>query len=288
MKSFVQWLKDPQRNYQTGLEIFNKHKRSTDHDAFLITPNPSQLHKNILHNLMLKLFHILKTTGYFDSQKADVSTVTRNPRINKIVFKGQELPADPNSLSQKQVFASMPEGESPMNLRSNKNYVNQLLGLEFSQLSHDNKLIFNNSETDFLNKKAAFISNSDIDRHMRGVQAKMKAIDPNPKFDHVRKELMAELVVLDKSKSANWKTIDTWEKASDSIESLKQLGEETELQIITNKRIRANTVFIRRADTAIPKMPSNTENQKKRIQKKTQEVDKRKAELIELGHPFKS
>ena len=85
MEKFNNWINNPKRDYLTGLALYNKHKLSTKHDAFFNVANPSLLHINMLLSRILKIFHILKTTGYFKNPTNKPDQVT--PKIKPISIK---------------------------------------------------------------------------------------------------------------------------------------------------------------------------------------------------------
>ncbi len=174
-------------------------------------------------------------------------------------------------------------------LRKHKQYINNLLTRNWSDLPYNDKLVFNNDETYFLNKKRIMLLNGDINKSMISLHAKLKAVDPDPKYNDNRKSIITELAALDDEKAANWIVIDTWIEKVTS----KQNDNETEVERAVRKskelakKITANEIYIYRAIKSIPDMPRDTEKQKAKIIKKQNEVEKRKLELEELGHPYK-
>ncbi len=170
-------------------------------------------------------------------------------------------------------------------LRKNKTYINKLLSMNWTDLSFPDKVIFDKSEKLFLEKKTLFIENSDMDREMRSLHAKMKALDPDPKNDLKRKELIQRLASLDDQKADNWEKIDKWEapiaeKAETESEKAVRLALERERQI------KANKIYIYRAEKMLPGMKSDTEKQRRRIEAKKKEIEHRRQELIEWGAPY--
>lgn len=172
-------------------------------------------------------------------------------------------------------------------LRRNITYLNKLLTLNWTDLSYNDKLVFDNSEKLFTEKKALFIENSDITREMQSLHAKMRTFtDPDPKFDEQRKGLIQKLADLDDQRAGNWKEIDHFEplkttsEESKLKEAIKQ-GEENQKTILRHRS------FINRAEKIIPGMKTETETQRQKKQYKIDEVERRKKELIRLGSPYK-
>ncbi len=182
------------------------------------------------------------------------------------------------------------ESTNVFELRSNKQFINKLLTLNWNDLSFNDKLVFNDSEKYFLDKKSLMLHNANIEKEMRSLHTKVKSIAPDNSFDSNRKDIMNGLAALDDAKAANWKKIDTWgeiiEVVSDNSETDSDKAVRVALEIL--KKVKANEIYIYRAIKSIPDMPRKTAKQRDKIIKKQEEVEKRKLELIELGHPYKS
>ena len=170
-------------------------------------------------------------------------------------------------------------------LRKNKTYINKLLSMNWTDLSFPDKVVFDKSEKLFLEKKTLFIENSDMEREMRSLHAKMKALDPDPKNDPKRKKLIERLALLDDQKADNWEKIDKWEapaEAKEETESEKAVRQALERE----RQIKANKIYIYRAEKMLPGMKSDTEKQRRRIEAKKKEIERRRQELIEMGAPY--
>jgi len=268
MSELSDWVKSPRQDFKEGVSIYNKHKLTTKHDAFFNTSEPNVIHLNMLYSQLCKALIRERQHPDFKEEVQKVEPI----KIKKIESK-------PKKIEHEKAFPS------PQSFRGSKPYINKLLALNWSDLSFDDKLLFFNSEKYFLNKKSLFIENSDIEKEMRSLHAKVKLIDPDAKFDGKRKAIMEKLDLLDQSKAANWEKIDTW------TEPQEFKGTEVEKAVqdalVTQKKIKANQIYIYRAEKKLMDMPNLTDKQREKRNIKQAEIDKRKKELIELGQPYK-
>jgi hypothetical protein len=176
------------------------------------------------------------------------------------------------------------EFSPPEESRKNKKFINNLLTLDYSQIAYQNKLIFFNDEEYFLAKKQLMIRNGNIEQNMRSLHAKVKAIDPDPKFNEDREKIMNALATLDDEKAENWQLIDTWVEPEPDIILDTAAAIQKALEI--EKLVKAHGNYIYRAEITIPGMPEETEKQKKKKADKLAEVKRRKDELIKLSAPY--
>lgn len=277
MKEFKDWLNGTDRNYKTGLALYNRCKLTTKHDAFLNVENPSRLHHNMLLSVMRKLFHVLSTTNGWPKveHEAIKDLDSSNPlefSVQKISTKGATEAIDIHQI----------QGRSMDELRKDKSLVNTLLSQDFEKLSLQAREVFNNDEAYFLQKKSFFLSNADLEREMRSTHAKARALDPDPKNNEQRSELMGAIDSMEKQKQKNWKAIDSWLPPTDLSIAKNAVENERSIQ----KTIKKHYMYIKRALASLPSMPATTLKQQMKITKKKQEVDRRKAELESLGKPY--
>ena len=255
MSELSAWVNNPNRNFKAGVDIYHKHKLSTKHDVF--------------YNQMLKALQREKQKPGFKEEEVKPEPI----RIRKIepqpIKKADEKPTD-----------------TPVNLRSSKNYVNKLLALSFSDLSFSDKMIFFNSESYFLQKKTLFVANSDIEKEMRSLHAKMKVISPEAQYNAKRQSIIEKLTELEQNKASNWSAIDTWDEPKEfkGTEVEKAVHEAIE----TQKKIKANQIYIYRAEKMLESMPNETEKQREKRKIRLAEIDKRKKELTDMGQPYKA
>ena len=267
MKNILEWIQNPDRDYQEGVKMYDKHKLNAKHDKFFATPNPEAIHKNMLLSRMMRIY-----------QKMNA-----NPNIAK-----DEAKPEPIKIKKIEPVQAKQQA-SPVSSRKNKQYINKLLALNWDDLSFNDKKIFFNNEKYFLVKKSLMLENGDIERKMRSLHAKVKAIDPDPKNDEKRGEIMSELATLDDTKAANWKTIDTWNEPEGSFaEPENTTKQAVQKALEREKKIKANKIYIYRAEKTLDDMPEKTAKQKAKKQKKADEIAKRKAELKQLGEPYKA
>ena len=174
-----------------------------------------------------------------------------------------------------------------MALRKNKQYTNKLLTLNWNELSYDDQLIFFGAEKYFLSKKTLMLENGDINKEMVSLHAKLKAVPADKKNDGKRKKIMEELTELDDKKAENWRTIDTWNEPEDS-KGPEEITTDKAVQqaLAREKRIKANKIYIYRAQKMVDAMDPKTEKEKKKKAAKIREIEKRKKELADMGQPY--
>lgn len=175
--------------------------------------------------------------------------------------------------------------ENPVALRGNKQFINKLLTLNFSDLLHQDKLIFFNDEKYFLEKKQALLEISGADRDMKSLHAKVKSLAKDPKKKDELAKLMNQIAGLEDFKVKKWQVIDTWNDptGTDPEQIKKEAAKEA---IERDKQIKAHGNYIYRAELALPNMPKSKAADKKRYDEKLAEVERRKAELVKLGSPY--
>lgn len=267
METIKNWIEDPNRNYFEGLNIYDAHKKSKKHDAFLKTDSPDQMRVEFLFRQILKLHHVLSAVA----PSPNTNPMNIAQPVEKVRIKKPEPVIENHS--------------DPVDLRKNKSYINRTLTLNFSDLSFEDKVLFNNDEAYFLSKKQLMIENGNIEQQMRSLHTKMKSIDPDKKFNKDRKEIMDQLIELEDQKSANWIIIDTWEEIkTDNLPANTEDAEKKAIEKI--KLIEAHGNFIYRAEMTIPNMPESTVVLKKKKAAKIAEVERRKQELVNLGAPY--
>ena len=197
-----------------------------------------------------------------------------------------ETPQKTGQQTKPEKTIDIPQQIPAQQLRKNKTYINKLLSMNWSDLSFSDKVIFNKSEKLFLKKKTLFIENSDMEREMRSLHAKMKALDPDPKNNLKRKELIQKLAMLDDKKTTNWQVIDKWDEEPDKEPEEDETKKAVRLALEREKRIKANKIYIYRAEKMLPGLKTDTAKQRQRIEAKKKEIERRKQELIEMGEPY--
>ncbi len=169
-------------------------------------------------------------------------------------------------------------------MRCDKSLVNKLLVLDWKDIDFHHKLIFFIDEAYFLGKKSLMIKNGDLHKEMIGFHAKMKALDPDEKFNSEREVCMTKLTSLDERKKANWLLVDTWEDPHPI--------EETDPLVIARKAldrdklIKAHNNYIWRYEKIVDSMPVETEKERGIKQKRVDEIARRRKELIDFGFPY--
>ncbi len=277
MKNIREWINNPNRDYKEGVKIYHRNKLNTKHDNFFNTQSPSEIHSNMLFGKIKRIYSkmILKSENHKEVAKAEPIKIQK---IQPVKVKKQ---------TKTESKDKTPTNPPVVELRKNKKYVNKLLALNWPDLSHNDKLVFFNSEKYFLEKKTLMLENGDIEKKLRSLHTKMKEIDPDSKFDTDRKKIMDELGELDDKKSKNWIVIDTWKEIQVDDTKETETEKAARIAIENTKRVAANNIYIYRALKTIPTMPKETEKQRNKIKKKEVEVENRKKELEELGHPYK-
>lgn len=279
------WLENPNRDYETGLKIFGKFKVNNKVFTFLNVSNPDQVKKNMLYGQVKKVYNKLIVNPEL---LKDVPVI--KPVIQPIKTKNTDPGIQPIKIHKIEPKAATETDKiiHPDTLRSNKQYINKLLTLNWNDLSFSDKTIFGNSEKYFLSKKTLLIENSDIEKQMRSLHTKVKSIDPDEKNNENRKEIMQELAELDDKKSANWEVIDSW--VDPETDKIQNTDTETAIReaLKREKLIKAHKVYIYRAEKMLDKMPEKTSNQRKRKEKKITEIKRRKKELADMGEAYKT
>jgi len=219
-------------------------------------------------------------------QKADELFAKGFPFL-KLREKPLEITEKENVIPEKKEETSKPAVKQiPVaKLRENKMFVNKLLTMNWPDLTFSEKGIFNNSQKSFLEKKTLFIANSDMDREMRSLHAKLKAIDPAPKNNPQRKDLIQQLMELEDAKFQNWQKIDSWEEPEKEPEET-DTEKAVRLALEKDKRIKTNKIYIYRAEKILGQMKEETEKQRRKKAERIAEINKRKQELIDLGSPY--
>lgn len=277
------WLNDPNRDYETGLKIFCKFKVNNKVFTFLNVSNPDQVKINMLLGQVKKVYNKLIVNPELLKGHTTIDPVIQ-------MVKTEKPSTGPIKIHKIEPKAATETDRiiHPDNLRSNKQYINKLLTLNWNDLSFSDKVIFNNSEKYFIGKKSLMIENSEIEKQMRSLHTKVKSIDPDDKNNENREEIMQELAELDDKKSANWEVIDTWDDSEK--DKIKNTNTETAIReaLKREKLIKAHKVYIYRAEKMLDKMPEKTSNQRKRKDKKIAEIERRKKELTDMGEAYKT
>lgn len=284
MQKIKNWLLNPEREYAVGLDIYHKHKLNTKHDTFFNTESPTDIHKNMLYSKVARIYQKLLANPPKEAKAAQEPI-----QIKKIESKSsrtkntKSTPTD----TDKKTETLVKKIEPVANLRKNKQHINKLLSLNWPDLNHNEKVIFNNDEKYFLEKKSLMLRNGDIEKEMRSLHAKVKVIDPDPKNDAARKKLMGQLDVLDEEKAKNWALIDAWTEVQNEMPTESETDKAAREALEKEKLIKNNKIYIYRAEKSLPGMETKTAKQKSRKQAKLDEIKRRKQELIDLGHPYK-
>ncbi len=170
-------------------------------------------------------------------------------------------------------------------LRKNKMFINNLLSMDWGDLSYQNKLIFNNSEAYFIEKKSLFISNSHKNREMRSLHSKIKTINPDSKNNEKRKNIIQKIAKLDDEIFQNWQMIDNWEENKNKKSSIKEseIKKAVEKALERDKKIRTHKSYIYRAEKTLPNMKSETKKQRDKIERKKKKIERYKMELEKEG-----
>jgi hypothetical protein len=194
-------------------------------------------------------------------------------------------PAAKTNLKAKTIMIPGKTGGVPVeDLRKNKQFVNKLLTMDWKDLSFQDRMVFFNDQRYFLEKKSILLTISSLDAEMKSLHAKAKAIKSEPENKEDLKGIMQEIADKEESKIQNWGKIDAWEQPSGDTDQIAKDAAAAALD--KDKLIKANKIFILRAEKSLPQMPSKTVAEKKRKEHKAAEVARRKAELIELGSPY--
>jgi regulator of replication initiation timing len=189
------------------------------------------------------------------------------------------LKARPIGAAAKTEKETQPE-TTPEELRKNKQYVNKLLTMDWKDLSHQDHLVFFNNQSYFMKKKEMFLEISSMDRDMKSLHAKLKSL----KTTEERKATMNRIAYLENGKIEYWSLIDKWIAPETDPEKIAEGAAAAALN--KDRQIKTNRIYIYRAEISIPGMPEKFASERERKAKKIAEVEKRKAELIELGSPY--
>lgn len=266
MKQLTEWLKNPARKYTDGLEIYHQVKKTTKHDKFLNTANPTPLHRNMLLNFMLKIYRGLSVQPIV-IEKAKTEEIT----VKKITPKAVKKITEDAPVSH-------PGAPS-------KAYINKLLSMNWSDLSFMDRSIFFQSETYYLEKKKLFISNADISKKMTSMHAKMRALADDKEKAAERAALLEKLSMFEIQRAEQWKQIDDFKEPEIKSDTISDT--EKELTRLKNEKIiKQHKTYIYRAEVALAGMKGETKEEKKRIAQRKKEVAKRKKILKELGDPY--
>jgi len=264
------WLANPNRSYVDGLEIYNKYKPSTKYDNFFGVSSPGIPQMNMLYSKIIKVHSKLVTQPELivveKQQPLRVQKLTSQKKLEKTT---SVKPIDHSSL------------------RSNKQYINKLLTLNYSDMTFDDKVLFNNDETLFLEKKTIFMSIADSMRELRSLHANLKAIDPDAKNNSKRKKIIQDIAYLDDFAKDSWEQVDTWKEKLE-VPTVSNSDLAVAKAIADQKRIAANQIFIKRALISIPLMPSKSLKQQNKKFKKQEQLNKRMKELEAFNVQYKS
>ena len=260
------WLNNPNRRYQDGMAIYNTYKPSNKYDVFLGVVPPGIAQVNLLFSKITRIH----------------SKLISQPEL--IVFEKEEPIKIKKVTSVALLKSNAPK--DTVSLRTNKHYLNNLLTLNFSDLSFDDKLVFDNNELLFQEKKTAYLSISDSMRSLRSLHAKLKATGLGHSAGGVRKTIMQDIAFLDDQVADSWAAIDKWD---DAQVVLADSSADTAVAkaLADQKRIKANKIFIKRALKSIPLLKDKSLKDKNKKIKKQHELDKRLKELEILGVPYK-
>lgn len=272
MKNILTWIRNQNRDYNEGLEYFHRYKLNTKHDVFFNTSEPKILHRNMLLSQVTKIYHKLAANPNLNKE-----TAAESIKIKPEPIKIRKIEPQIKKIKQVSEIAAA-------ELRVNKKYINKILVLSWDDLTFNEKIIFNNSEDYFLEKKSLMIKNGDIERKIRSLHSKVKTIDPDTNYNKDREKIMQQLVILEDKKAENWISIDTWKEPESDFSLDTEMAVQKALE--REKLIKAHGNFIYRAEIIIPAMPEDSEKQKKKKADKIAELNRRKKELITLGSPY--
>lgn len=165
--------------------------------------------------------------------------------------------------------------------RDNKKFINKLLMLNYSDLTFKERSVFFHDEKYFNEKKFTLQEISRQYNNMKTLHARLK----NCTNDAERKEINKALWLSDDARAQLFKRIDNWEHQ----EPKKESPDETAVRIALEKanEIKTITNYIGRFEESYSILPESNEKERAKKKKKIQQIEQRKARLIELGAPYK-
>lgn len=166
--------------------------------------------------------------------------------------------------------------------RKNRDYINKLLTMSWDNLNFQERLIFNDEQVYFLEKQKALLNIKQLNDAMKSAHAAMRKLHEHTKNDSERAQLLEKLSDMDAVKASLWKEIDTWkEPQSANPEAMKIKAVQKEA-LEMDKTIKAHSNYIWRGEKELQKKDIKPE----RKAYLTQEIKRRKEELIEMGQPY--
>jgi hypothetical protein len=185
MNDVTQWLSSPDKDYQAGVEIYNRYKISNKHDAFFASGSgPDSIQFN---QLVYQLRRIAQKLGQAIPQPEPVK---KPIKIVPLVPVKEDKPADIDGM------------------RDNTQYVNKLLTMKWEDLNADEKTMFYGNENYFEAKQQVLFEISKKKNEMHAMDQKRKSTKSHAlrkQFNEKCNELSKQIRDLFKKK------IDTWE-----------------------------------------------------------------------------
>lgn len=259
MNELKNWLNNPNRDYQTGVELYRQHKGADQFYSFFTkakNPSPKDTEFSMLIQRLQRVNQVIK----------------RNPQKSKSA-KHQSKAPKTKDIKVEQIKRKAPahiEG-----LRNNNKYVNKILALNWSDLDQRDRDVFFDNKDFFQEKKNRFLETSRIEKSIKTIHAQMK----NTEDKAERKEKVTELKRLENRKNEFWDLIDDWdfeawkkEPDPDDVDPRKRGAE-------MQKKIDNLKASIRRTQNKIDKKHYKT---KKTENNARQNVERMKKELAEL------
>jgi hypothetical protein len=215
------WLQNPDRDYATGLNLYNSYKINNKYDAFfaqVTAPHPNSMHFKIL--------------------------------LDKIKDINRKLLANPSLVKPEPITVK------PINTDELKKKYNQ----RSKAIEPKRPTIVDNPLVDVkelpANLQKLYFENKDLVVKRAGQHEKMRLLDPSPKFNAERKVLAQEIIQFDNTIAANWLEIDTWWKGHTTIKAEKNSQKDIVMETLAKKRKVENLkIYIAREEKKIAADP---------------------------------
>lgn len=246
MKKAIEWIDNPERDYDTGVLLYNKLGKNRNIKKVLERKNADK-------GMHILLYNLEKTVGHKqavkESKKDKPSGDTENAIVgaaNNLINKGKELIG---------------------RLRVKKNPT-----INYDDLPDDLKKLFD--------------ENGKLESEKKTVHAKMTALSAAPENNAKRKEYSNRLIQIEASQAANWKVIDDWwnNKDKDPEKTIELSPAEKAVKAEREKQQRIENLKSQASRrTAKLKDPQTTDADKTKAQT---ELDGIVKELKELGSDY--
>ena len=226
------WLKNKDRDYQEGVELFKELKVNAKKEKFFNTDEPQAIHKNML---FAKLANFDRVYNQIADEKKQTLKAVKEEKAKR---------ANPSKN-----LAEVREQIEVVNkeIENGRVVIDKGLKVKYDDMPKE--------------LQTAYDKNGELYSEVKSLHAKMKAVPADAKNDSERKEYAN--LVLDKFATIkdNWVKIDDWAKgkpAPEPTQPIEASGKYTkaEIEAITDpviqaqskdKRIEANLAYIRRS-----------------------------------------